>query len=55
MKRANHRHCNKIVRHRAAFPNAASAAYRYNKLVDYLLTAAATLGMVTAVLFLVTL
>jgi len=55
MRRANHSRYSKAVHHHAAYPNAASAAYRYNKLVDYLLTGAATLGMVTAVLFLVTL
>lgn len=37
------------------FPNAAIRGYRLNKFVDYLLTCATTLGIVVAILFLVTL
>lgn len=40
---------------RYSFPNAAARGYRLNKLVDYLLTGATTLGIVVAILFLVTL
>ena len=37
------------------FPNVATRSYKLNKLVDYLLTAATTFGVVVAILFLVTL
>lgn len=37
------------------FPNAATQGYRLNKFIDYLLTGATTLGIVVAILFLVTL
>lgn len=43
--------------HRSAvrYPNAASGSYKLNRILDYLLTGATTFGIVTAILFLVTL
>ena len=43
------------ARTQSPFPNAATRGYRLNKLLDYLLTGATTLGIVAAILFLVTL
>ena len=37
------------------YPNAASGSYRINRILDTLLTGATTLGIVTAIYFLVTL
>jgi len=37
------------------YPNAASGNYRLNRILDGLLTGATTLGIVTAIFFLVTL
>ena len=45
----------KHQRTRSPYPNAAAQGYRLNKVVDYLLTGATTLGIVVAILFLVTL
>ena len=42
----------KQIRTQYSFPNAATQGYRLNKIVDYLLTAATTLGIVVAILFL---
>ena len=38
-----------------SFPNSATATYRRNKIIDYLLTIATTIGIVVAILFLMTL
>ena len=38
-----------------AYPNAAAKGYKLNRLLDYLLTGAAGFGIVTALLFLVSL
>lgn len=40
----------KTAQHR--YPNAATRSYKLNKIVDYLLTAATTIGIVVAILFL---
>ena len=52
MKRTTKRHYNGAVQKQVIYPNAATASYRYNKLVDYLLTGATTLGIAAAILLL---
>ena len=48
-------HHNRQTKTRSPYPNAAAKGYHLNRLVDYLLTGATTLGIVVAILFLVTL
>ena len=45
----------KYAKHQQRFPNVATRSYKLNKLLDYLLTAATTFGVIVAILFLVTL
>ena len=45
----------KFAKKKHSYPNVATRSYKLNKFVDYLLTAATTVGVVAAVLFLVTL
>jgi hypothetical protein len=45
----------KYAKPQQRFPNVAARSYKLNKVVDYLLTAATTVGVVAAILFLVTL
>lgn len=45
----------KYMKSQQRYPNVATKSYKLNKLVDYLLTAATTFGVVVAILFLATL
>ncbi|MBO5891741.1 MAG: hypothetical protein J6Q30_03405 [Oscillospiraceae bacterium] len=45
----------KYAKMQPRFPNTAARNYKLNKFIDYLLTAATTVGVVVAILFLVTL
>ena len=55
MKKQVQNNKNRTSYSRVALPNSATAAYRRNKLIDYLLTGATTLAVVVAILFLITL
>ena len=55
MKQRTTVHHTRYRKTKNSFPNAATRGYRLNKFIDYLLTGATTLGIVVAILFLVTL
>ena len=55
MKHTRTAYSPKYAKKQQSYPNVATKSYKLNKVVDYLLTAATTVGVVVAVLFLVTL
>jgi len=55
MKKHTNNYRKNNIHARNPYPNAATSSYRINRIVDYLLTGATTLGIVVTILFLFTL